>query len=207
LIMANERAKSAADWDKRYVDNELPWDSGKPDVHLRRFIESLRITPCEVLEIGCGTGTNAIWLAGLGFDVVGLDLSPTAIKIAETKASEAKASCRWLAANFMKDPVPGSPFGLVFDRGCFHVLDEAQERAIYARRVAELLEEEWSWLSIIGSTDGPPRDTGPPRRSAAEIVAAVEPHLEILDLKSTIFDEEDHADKRAWLLHARRRAE
>lgn len=203
--MAKDRLKSAVDWDRRYADNHLPWDSGKPDVHLRRFIEDSKTAPCKTLEVGCGTGTNAIWLAELGFEVVGLDLSPMAIKRAKLKASEAKASCQWLTSDFMKDPVPGSPFGLIFDRGCFHVFDEAQERAQFARRVAELLEEEGIWLSLIGSTDGPPRDTGPPRRSVAEIVAAAEPHFEILNLKSTTFDEEGLAHIRAWVLHARRR--
>lgn len=203
--MVKARSRSAADWDRRYVENHLPWDSGKPDVHLRRFIEGSKRAPCKALEVGCGTGTNAIWLAELNFEVVGLDLSPMAIKRAKVKASEAKVSCQWLAADFMKDSVPGGPFGLIFDRGCFHVFDEARERAQFARRVAELLEEKGIWLSLIGSTDGPPRDTGPPRRSAAEIVTAVEPHFEILELKSTTFDQEDHAHKRAWVLQARRR--
>jgi SAM-dependent methyltransferase len=205
LIMAKHRPKNASDWDKRYVDNHLPWDSGKPDVHLRQFIEGSKTAPCKVLEVGCGTGTNTIWLAGLGFEMVGLDLSPTAIERAKVKASEAKVSCQWLAADFMKDPVPGGPFGLIFDRGCFHVFDEAHEQAQFARRVAELLQEEGIWLSLIGSTDGPPRDTGPPRHSATEIVTAAEPHFEILDLKSTTFDEEDLTHVRAWALHARRR--
>lgn len=203
--MAKGRPKSAADWDRRYGDDDVPWDSETPDVHLRRFIEGTIRGPCRALEVGCGTGTNAIWLAELGFEVVGLDLSPIAVERAKVRASEAKASCQLLAADIMKDPVPGGPFGLIFDRGCFHVFDEADERAQFAKRVAELLEREGVWLSLIGSTDGPPRDTGPPRRSAAEIVAAVEPHFEVLDLKSTTFDEEDHAHARAWVLYARRR--
>jgi SAM-dependent methyltransferase len=84
--MAKDRTMSAADWDRRYIDNHLPWDSGKPDVHLRRFIEGSKTAPCKGLEIGCGTGTNTIWLAEHGFEAVGLDLSPTAIK----RASEAQ---------------------------------------------------------------------------------------------------------------------
>lgn len=203
--MANDRPRSAADWDRRYIDNNLPWDSGKADIHLRRFIEGSKIAPCKVLEVGCGTGTNSIWLAKLGFEVVGLDLSPTAIKRAQVKANEANISCQWLMADIMKDSVPGRPFGLIFDRGCFHVFSETEEQTKFARRVAELLGEEGVWLSLIGSTDGPPRDTGPPRISAEEIVAAAEPHFEVLNLQATTFDDEDHAHIRAWVLHARRR--
>jgi len=203
--MARHRARNAADWDRRYTDNHLPWDSGKPDIHLRRFIEDSKIAPCRTLEVGCGTGTNAIWLAGHGFEVVGIDISAVAIERAKVKAGKAKVTCRFLAADFMKDPVPGGPFGLIFDRGCFHVFDEAKKQAQFARQVAELLEEGGLWLSLIGSTDGPPRDTGPPRISAEEIVAAAEPHFEILNLKSITFDEEDLAHIRAWVLHASRR--
>lgn len=203
--MTGKRPRSADDWDRRYVDDHLPWDSGKTDVHLRRFIKGTKMAPCRALEVGCGTGTNVIWLAMQGFRVVGLDVSPTAIGRARAKAEHAGVSCQWLAADFMEEPVPGSKFGLVFDRGCFHVFDEAHEQARFARRVAEVLEEEGTWLSLIGSTDGPPRDTGPPRRSAKEIVIAAEPYFEILDLKSVAFDEEDLAHIRAWVLHARRR--
>jgi SAM-dependent methyltransferase len=195
--MAKRRSINAADWDKRYVDNHLPWDSGKPDIHLRRFIEDSKIAPCKTLEVGCGTGTNAIWLAGHGFEVIGLDISPVAIKRAKEKAGEARVNCQFLAADFMKDHVPGDPFSLIFDRGCFHVFDEPRKQVQFARRGAELLEDNGIWLSLIDSTDGPPRDTGPPRISAEEIVAAAEPHFEILNLKSTTFDKEDLAHIRA----------
>ncbi len=96
---------------------------------------------------------------------------------------------------------------LVYDRGCFHSFGDGSDRARFAGRVAELLESGGLWHSLIGSTDGPPRDDGPPRRSAADIMAAVEPHFEILALKSTTFDEEGHQTKRAWILIARKRAQ
>ncbi|MDH3328739.1 MAG: class I SAM-dependent methyltransferase [Desulfobulbaceae bacterium] len=203
--MPKKRPRSSADWDQRYVDEDLPWDSGKTDIHLCQFIEGSKIAPCKVLEIGCGTGTNSIWLAKIGFEVVGLDLSPVAINRAKVKAKEAKVNCQWVSADIMKDTVPDSPFSLIFDRGCFHVFDDHHKQTQFARRVAELLEEDGIWLSLIGSADGPPRDSGPPRISAEEIVAAAEPHFEILNLKSTSFDEDSLAYIRAWVLHARRR--
>ena len=52
----------------------------------------------------------------------------------------------------------------------------------FVEQVSERLVASGLWLSIIGSTDGPPRDTGPPRRSAAQVAAAVEPRLPILSL-------------------------
>jgi SAM-dependent methyltransferase len=194
-------------WEQRYLDGDLPWDSGTPDRHLTGFVEELGATSGKVLDIGCGTGTNVVWLAQRGFEVVALDLSPTAIEKARARVEGAGVQARLLAADFLADnfpasEAPGGPFRLVFDRGCFHVFEEAEERSRFAARVADLLEPEGLWLSVLGSADGPPRSHGPPRRRAAEIVTAVEPHLEILHLESTTFVTSD----RAWRLVARRRA-
>lgn len=199
------RPRDSASWDKRYVDGELPWDSGKPDVHLAGVIQAHGIRPGTALEIGCGTGTNTIWLAQQGFAVTGMDISQTAITKAREKASAAGVPCRFLIGDFMVDPVPGAPFDLVYDRGCLHVFQGNEELSRFALRVRDALTSEGMWHSLIGSTEGPPRDTGPPRHSATEIVTAVEPYFEILELRSTTFDNEDHKYARAWVLVARRR--
>jgi len=206
-VSTSERpGKDPARWEQRYVEGELPWDSGETDPHLMRVVEDFSIAPGKAMEIGCGTGTNAIWLDSQGFDVIGLDLSPTAIERAKAKVESADASCQMLVADFLTEPIAGSPFSFVYDRGCFHIFDEAEDRANYASRLAGLLEPDGIWHSLIGSTDGPPRDTGPPRRSAADIVDAVRPHFEILQLKSASFDDGKHAEARAWILVARKRA-
>ncbi|MGC1872871.1 MAG: hypothetical protein WA700_18070, partial [Acidobacteriaceae bacterium] len=58
------------------------------------------------------------------------------------------------------------------------------------------------WLSLIGSTEGPPREVGPPRRSAVEVTLAIEPALEIMELRSAEFH--GHGAK-AWLCLSRQR--
>ena len=200
-----KRSRDRASWDKRYTEGELPWDSGKPDVHLSEVIEAYSINPGKALEIGCGTGTNSIWLAEHGFAVTGMDISPTAIEMAKAKVVAAGVNCRLLAGDFMVDQVPGAPFDFVYDRGCLHVFEGREELSRFASRIVDLLAPEGMWHSLIGSTDGPPRDIGPPRHSATNIVAAVEPHFEILELRSTTFDREGHGQVRAWVLVARRR--
>lgn len=97
--------------------------------------------------------------------------------------------------------MPGGPFDFVFDRGCFHVFDEAPDRVRFAERVAAVLEPGGVWVSLIGSTEGPGRDVGPPRRSAREIADAIEPVLALEELSATLFFER----AAAWLSVARRR--
>jgi hypothetical protein len=89
--------------------------------------------------------------------------------------------------DFLAAAVPDGPFHFVFDRGCFHVFDEPAERAQFAERVAATLAPEGLWLSLIGSTEGPPREMGPPRRTAQEITRAIEPALEIVELRAAEF--------------------
>ena len=55
-------------WDERYEKGETPWDTGQPSSELQRILAEEAIAPCRALELGCGTGTNAVWLAQQGFE-------------------------------------------------------------------------------------------------------------------------------------------
>ena len=74
-------------WNDSYASGEpLPWDTGTPDPMLVELIEARAITLGRALDVGCGSGTNAIYLAEHGFEVVGVDISPVAIENARAKA-------------------------------------------------------------------------------------------------------------------------
>ncbi len=186
------------DWDERYRAGETPWDSEDPDEHLVEFLRHGSVERGRALDVGCGTGTNALWLARQGFAVLGLDISSAAIEKARAKAGTAVLDCRFATADFLRDALTDGPFDLVFDRGCFHVFDKAEDRARFVERVASLLERDGRWLSLIGSTEGPERDSGPPRRSAHDIVGAIEPKLEIVELRSIEFQAQLEEPVAAW---------
>ena len=182
-------------WNESYASGELPWDTGEPESLLVQFINSGGVAAGRALEIGAGTGTNAIWLAERGFDVLGVDISPLAVERANTKMVGRDLRCRFATLDILAAPPSGGPFQFVFDRGCFHVFDEERERARFAAHVAEALAAGGLWLSLIGSTEGPPREFGPPRRSAHEVVLGIEPVLEIIELRSVEFRAHD---AKAW---------
>lgn len=192
------------DWESRYTGGDKPWDVGVPDQHLIDTIRERSIPPGAALEIGCGTGTNALWLASAGFEVLGVDLAPSAIAAAEAKAAGAPR-VRFARLDFLREEPPGGPFGFAFDRGCFHVFDDEADRIAFARRVAASLVPGGLWLSVLGSTEGPPRDHGPPRRSARDVALAIEPALEIVELRGADFVADIPSPARAWLCLARRR--
>jgi SAM-dependent methyltransferase len=189
-------------WNESYASGQLPWDTGQPEPLLIEFVTSSGIAPAPTLEIGAGTGTNSIWLAEHGFDVLGIDLSPLAVERAREKMKERALSCRFAAFDFLAAPPPSGPFQFVFDRGCFHVFDEPDERRRFAAHVAAALAPGGLWLSMIGSTEGSRGDVGPPRRSACEVTLAIEPVLEIVELRSAEFR---HHGAKAWFCLSRRR--
>jgi SAM-dependent methyltransferase len=197
------------DWNANYASNELPWDTGAPDPFLVEAIEAEIVPRGRALDIGCGTGTNALWLAAKGFDVLGLDLAPLAIERAKAKAKAVTPApqCRFEARDFLADELPPPGFQLIFDRGCFHVFDKREQQAEFAARVARLLAPDGVWLSLIGSTEGPAREMGPPRRNAREIVGAIEPSLQLVGLRAIEFEAIPGAKTppKAWLCVASRR--
>ena len=154
------------DWDEHYASEQLPWDTGTPDTHLVELIERGAVKPGRALEVGCGTGTNALWLASKGFDVLGVDISPRAIAKAKAKVEAAGARVQLAVVDFLSAEIERAPFDFVFDRGVLHVFDDAADRAKFARNVARALDKGGQWLSVAGSTEGPDREFGPPRRSA-----------------------------------------
>lgn len=98
-----------------------PWESG-PRPELVDLVESGRITPGSTgpraLDIGCGTGADSIFLAGHGFDTLGIDLSSVAIEKARRAAAEERSTARFEAVDLLHlPPWLTGPFDLLFDGG------------------------------------------------------------------------------------------
>lgn len=183
---------------KRYESGNTPWDVGKPDFNLIETVTRHPVKSCKVLDVGCGTGDNSIWLARNNFDVVGTDVSDAALEKAKEKVAAAGVECKLLLVDFMRNEIEGRPFGFVFDRGCFHSFNSEDDRLKYSKKVAEHLEDDGLWLTIAGNSDENRRGPGPPQRSASDIVLAVEPYFEILSLESSIFGSNNPNPPRAW---------
>jgi SAM-dependent methyltransferase len=157
------------------------------------------------LEIGCGTGDNAIWLSQQNFHVLGIDTSEIAIEKAKEKASKANTKCDFLVSDILTSHIEGAPFGFVFDRGCFHTMGSDKERKRFAENVNGHLGKDGLWLSLLGNADEQRDGPGPPQRTARDIVNAVEPYFEILSLASGHFGSNRPNPPRAWVCLMRTR--
>lgn len=192
-------------FEERYRSGDTPWDHGTPDSNLIDTVTGWPVPACSVLEIGCGTGDNAIWLAGQGFKVTGCDIAETAIQTARTKASEQRADCSFLVTDFLKTRIPGAPFDFAFDRGCLHTCHSGREHRRFAGCVASHLGPGGLWLTLTGNADEPKRNPGPPQLTARKLAAAVEPFFEILSLQSGAFGSGQEQPPLAWIALMRKR--
>ncbi len=188
-----------------YQKGFMPWVHKNPDFNLVEMVEEWPIKPCKTLEMGCGTGIDALWLAKQNFDVTACDVSDIAIRMAENNRPEGIGKCTFHILDCLTDPIPGAPFRFIFDRGYFHSYKTKRGRKKVAEKIADLLEPQGLWLSVSGSSDGPERDTGPPRLSAGDITDAVEDHFKILSLSASHFGSEEEEPARAWVCLMRKR--
>jgi SAM-dependent methyltransferase len=182
-----------------YKQGFMPWVHSKPDFNLVEMVNEWPIKPCKALELGCGTGTDAIWLAKQGFDVTAVDAVDIPIEIARKQAVRDSVKCNFLVREFMKEHVPGGPFAFAFDRGYFHSYKSHVKRKQIAKTLSNLLMNDGLWLTLAGSCDSPPRTDGPPMRSAKNIVDAVEPFFEIKLLRASVFGSESEIPANIWV--------
>ncbi len=192
-------------FEERYRTGNMPWDIGRPDHNLRQILQAYEIPRGKALEIGCGTGDNALFLAENGFDVVATEIVEKALDAACKKAGERGKSCRFVLEDILQKRISGGPFVFAFDRGCFHSFDSPETRRRFAEAVKEHLLPGGYWLSLSGNADEDRQGPGPPQRTARQIVEAVEPFFEIMLLRSGHFDSNMKPPPRNWILLARRR--
>ncbi|MEU2232315.1 class I SAM-dependent methyltransferase [Streptomyces vietnamensis] len=123
---ADRWTEGGADWwDGFYADRDkpVPFFVAKPDENLVSYVEQgLLPAGGKVLDLGCGPGRNALHLAAAGYEVTGIDLSPTAIAWAEERAAASGAeNVRFVCGDAFTAALDG-PYDLIYDSGCFHHL-------------------------------------------------------------------------------------
>lgn len=195
---------SASDWNTRYETGDLPWDSGVPAPELQQVIERHGIAPGRALELGCGTGTNAIWLARQGFDVTALDLSAAAIEQAKSKAASAGVTVRWVVSAVEDFGEGEAPFDFLFDRGCYHCCRRVDLEG-YLNTHRRVTHPGSLCLVLAGSVHET-SDSGIPRVAEDELRTEFAGLYDILDLHDFRFEEADGAPgPRGWSCLMRRR--
>ena len=141
-----------------------PWDTGLTPPELLAFLKD---TPAgRAIDLGCGTGTNVITLARLGWQVTGVDLASRAIDKARKKAKLAGAEADLRVGDVTRLDGVSGPFNFVLDLGCFHGLTE-KEKGDYFRQINRILAPGGTWFMYAFLL--PPRDVSPPGLSPVDL--------------------------------------
>jgi len=101
----------AAEWDARYTERDGARWSGHPNGRL--VAEVADLAPGRALDVGCGEGADAIWLARRGWAVTAIDISDAAVSRAREAARLAGAAVRWVRGEALRTPPPAASFDLV----------------------------------------------------------------------------------------------
>ncbi len=145
------------DWDQVYRDrslNEIPWHTNQPDRHLVRLLKEKKIKKGVVLDLCSGDGTNSLYLASKGFQVTGVDISPTAVEIAKTRSAKRKLSCDYHVGDVLKFKYDQT-YDFIFDRGCFHHISK-KKKPEYVRLINGLLNPKGMFYLLCFSDKNRP---------------------------------------------------
>jgi SAM-dependent methyltransferase len=104
-------AAQAAEWDARYSEGDGAMWSGRPNGRL--LAEVAGLTPGRALDVGCGEGADAIWLARNGWTVTAIDISDVAVGRAREAAERAGAAVEWVCGDALQTSFPAGSFDLV----------------------------------------------------------------------------------------------
>jgi cyclopropane fatty-acyl-phospholipid synthase-like methyltransferase len=160
-------------WDEAYRRGiPPPWDIGRPQPAFVRLVDAGEITG-RVIDVGCGTGENALMAAAHGLEVVGIDVATTAVERARSKAAERGVAARfevWDALQLARLTERVGVFDSAIDSAVFHTFSD-DERPRYAESVAAAVRAGGGLFLMCFSEQEP--DWGGPRRvTKAEIRTA-----------------------------------
>ncbi len=137
-------------YDLAYRMGTPRWDSGAVPPEVIAQVEHNHVR--TALDLGCGTGTNAVYLAQHGLNVVGVDFALKAIQTARDKAKRANVSVDFHLGDVTRLDYLHQPFDLILDVGCFHGLDQAGRKR-YAENIARLTHP--GSVFMLWGFDGP----------------------------------------------------
>ncbi len=134
---------------------EIPWNIETPPDALVELVNSGKVKPCKTIDLGCGAGNYAVYLAGIGFDVTGIDISPAAIKIARENAKKKGVKCNFLAADVLGDlDEVRETFDFAYDWELLHHIFP-DKRKKYLKNVYKILNPGGKYLSVCFSEKDP----------------------------------------------------
>lgn len=175
-----------------------PWETGHPQTEFVQLEQAGEIVG-SVLDVGCGTGENALHLAACGHDVWGVDIASASIEKARDKAAERHLTVIFLVLNVLELHTLRRTFDTVIDSGLFHVLSD-EERPLFVDNLATTVRPGGTYFMLCWSELEPAGGYGPRRITQTEIKDSFQEGWHINYIKPAAFDSWLRpTGPRAWL--------
>jgi cyclopropane fatty-acyl-phospholipid synthase-like methyltransferase len=174
-----------------------PWDIGRPQKEFTELVRRGEITG-SVLDIGCGSGDNALFFAQEGFEAWGIDSSPLAIQKAQEKCTLRGLLVHFQVLNALELVKLNRTFDTATDSGLFHTLSD-EDRALFVKSLEAVLSHNGTYFMLCFS-DKEPAGYGPRRISEQEIRETFSKGWTINYIRPATFESNTRAKgPRAWL--------
>jgi SAM-dependent methyltransferase len=156
----------AKDWDRRYEGSTLLW-TAEPN----RFLvaEASGLPAGRALDLACGEGRNAVWLAERGFEVTGVDFSAVAIEKARGLAAARGVTCEWVAADLLAYRPEPRAYDLVI---VFYLQVPEADRRPILRAAGEAVAPGGTFLLVAHDSSNLAEGYGGPQDAAVLYTAA-----------------------------------
>jgi len=166
-------------------EGQAPWNTGRPQPAIVKLTEAGLIRG-SVLDVGCGTGENVLYLASKGHECWGIDFVPVVIDRAKSKATERGIDAHFIVGNALDLGNLGRQFDTVIDCGLFHTFSD-EERLAFVRGLAQVLPVG-GLLYLLCFSDEQPGTEGPRRVTQQEIRAAFHDGWNVKQIEPTHFE-------------------
>jgi ubiquinone/menaquinone biosynthesis C-methylase UbiE len=186
--MGKERFESA-------YQGTAPWDIPGPQPAFKALEEAGEIHG-SVLDAGCGTGENALFLASRGHEVWGLDFVPVAVERATAKAKERGLAVHFQVGDALKLDQLGRTFDTAIDCGLFHTFSD-EDRPLYVSGLSKVVRPGGR-VHVLCFSDKEPPGQGPRRVTPQEIRDAFRDGWEVVEIREARFQTTDHPESRTF---------
>lgn len=199
--MNQEQQESLARFTERYANGQVPWDDALPPPEVQDLVATLPAG--RALDLGCGYGRTAIYLAQNGWQVDGIDFVPQAIEEAKRRAAAAGAlaQIQFHVGSVADMHFANGPYDLAIDVGCMHSLSAPLQQA-YRDELLRLLRPGAAYL-LFARLHSPDDDPDGPRGVGEAALRALFTPFKLQKSELGLTEGDDYSWRSGWFLYLR----
>ena len=177
---------------------EKQWTAGTAGPELANLVYTQRIKPgSEILEVGCGLGTESIFMAVRGMNVTAMDLSKDAINVGKEIAKQYDVNIDWIVGDLLREDLFNQKFDVITDQGCFHHMKE-NEFEKYEQKISKYIKPGGLFV-LRAFSDAMPEGDQPRRVSSDDMIKTFNKDFKLEHLERILsFSSEKYDKPLSW---------